>query len=188
MPIVERVAPDDALERVRDALGDLGREIHLSHGHVDVTSAPDDLPAVAEKLRDTDGIACRFFTFLSAIDWSAFEEEEDEEEGRQRRGLEVLLHVYSPDHAIHVNVRTPLGPEGTCSSVSGIFSGALWHERETSEMFGIHFEGHPNLVKLYLTEDFEGHPLLKSFKLPSRVVKPWPGAKDPEEASAGGRG
>jgi NADH-quinone oxidoreductase subunit C len=42
-------------------------------------------------------------------------------------------------------------------------------------------------VKLYLPEDFEGHPLLKSFKLASRTYKPWPGAKDPGEAEAGGR-
>jgi NADH:ubiquinone oxidoreductase subunit C len=55
-------------------------------------------------------------------------------------------------------------------------------------MFGIDFEGHPRLVNLYLTEDFEGNPGLKSFKLPARTtVKDWPGAKDPEEAAAGGR-
>ena len=53
--------------------------------------------------------------------------------------------------------------------------------------YGIDFEGHPQLVHLYLPEDFEGHPGLKSFKLPGRTtVKPWPGAKDPEEAAAGG--
>jgi NADH:ubiquinone oxidoreductase subunit C len=54
-------------------------------------------------------------------------------------------------------------------------------------MFGVEFEGNSNLSNLYLPEDFEGHPLLRSFKLPSRFVKAWPGAKDPEEASAGGR-
>jgi NADH:ubiquinone oxidoreductase subunit C len=55
-------------------------------------------------------------------------------------------------------------------------------------MFGIHFTDHPNLTTLYLSEDFEGHPMLKSFKLPARsFVKDWPGAKDPDEAAAGGR-
>jgi NADH:ubiquinone oxidoreductase subunit C len=55
-------------------------------------------------------------------------------------------------------------------------------------MYGIDFEGHPRLVGLYLPEDFDGHPGLRSFKLPSRsLVKEWPGAKDPDEAAAGGR-
>ena len=48
------------------------------------------------------------------------------------------------------------------------------------------FEGHPRLVGLYLPEDFDGHPGLKSFKLPTRtLVKAWPGAKDPAAASSG---
>jgi NADH-quinone oxidoreductase subunit C len=87
-----------------------------------------------------------------------------------------------------VNVHVPLDfnrPE--CPSITDVYVGAQWHERETWEMFGIDFPGHPRLVNLYLPEDFEGHPLLKSFKLPSRSVKEWPGAKDPEEATAGGR-
>ena len=75
-----------------------------------------------------------------------------------------------------------------CPSITDLYRGAEWHEREAHEMFGVHFEGHPGLTNLFLPEDFEGHPLRKSFKLPSRSVKPWPGAKDPEEASAGGRG
>jgi NADH:ubiquinone oxidoreductase subunit C len=61
-------------------------------------------------------------------------------------------------------------------------------------MFGIDFRGHPNLVKLYLPDAFEGHPLRKSYPLLSRELKPWPGAVDVEgmpsvqnpEASAGG--
>jgi NADH:ubiquinone oxidoreductase subunit C len=52
-------------------------------------------------------------------------------------------------------------------------------------MFGVTFEGHPNPKNLYLPDDFEGHPLLKSFKLASRTYKSWPGAKDPSEAEGG---
>jgi NADH-quinone oxidoreductase subunit C len=176
----ERVAPEDALERVRGALGDRATGIELSHGHIDLMCEPARLPEIASSLRDAPDLQLRFFTFLSAVDRSEY--------GDDGAGLEVLIHLYSPDHVIHVNIHVPIGADDPrCPSISGIFKGALWHERETHEMFGIDFEGHPRLVGLYLPEDFEGHPLLKSFKLPGRHTKEWPGAKDPEEAAAGGR-
>ena len=53
-------------------------------------------------------------------------------------------------------------------------------------MFGITFEGHPNLVPLLLPDGFEGHPLRKDFVLAARVAKPWPGAKEPGESDADG--
>ena len=56
-----------------------------------------------------------------------------------------------------------------------IYPGADWNERETWEMYGFVFDGHPNLVKLYLPGEFEGFPLRKDFPLLAREVKPWPG-------------
>lgn len=181
-----RVTAEEGLERVQAALGDLARDANLNHGHVDVTVAPENLVEVATILRDHDDLRCHFFTFLSGVDRSELGGEDDDAEGH--RGLEVLIHLYSPEHVLHVTVHVPLPLEGAvCPSISGVFGGAEWHERETWEMFGIAFRGHPRLVHLYLPEDFEGNPLRKTFKLPSRIVKAWPGAKDPEEAAAGGR-
>lgn len=184
MPVLERVAGEEALARVREALGPLASSAATNHGDVDVTCSSDDLVEVVSRLRDGDGVRCRYFTFLSAIDRSEFP---DLAEGAAK--LEVLIHLYSPEYTINVNVHVPLdSSDPRCRSISEVFKGALWHERECWEMFGIVFEGHPNLVGLYLPEDFEGHPGLKSFKLPSRaLVKDWPGAKDPDEAAAGGR-
>ncbi len=68
------------------------------------------------------------------------------------------------------------------ATVVPIFPGAAWHERETHEMFGIDFAGHPDLKPLLLPPEFEGHPLRKEFVLASRVAKPWPGAKEPGES------
>ena len=61
-----------------------------------------------------------------------------------------------------------------------VYAGADWHERETWEMFGIVFDGHPSLRHLYLPSEFEGHPLRKDFPLLAREVKPWPGLVDVE--------
>jgi NADH-quinone oxidoreductase subunit C len=177
---------EDALDRVRSTLGEKVVDASLNYRQVDVTCRPENLVEVMTALRDDEGLRCLFFTFLSGVDRSAAGGSDDGDGSGE--GLEVLVHVYSPDHVIHVNVHVPVDsatPE--CPSISGVYAGALWHERETWEMFGIDFPGHPRLVNLYLPEDFVGHPLLKSFKLPSRAVKEWPGAKDPEEAAAGGR-
>ncbi|HEV3473567.1 MAG TPA: NADH-quinone oxidoreductase subunit C [Actinomycetota bacterium] len=185
MPVVERVTPEDALERVRTVLGARGRDLALNFDQVDFHCEPGELREVMKSLRDTEGLRCEFFTFLSAIDRSEFG---GPDKADKHGGLELLVHVYSPDHVIHVNVHVPLDTENpVCPSISDIYLGAIWHERETHEMFGIDFDGHPRLVNLYLPEDFDGHPLRRSFKLPSRAVKEWPGAKDPEEAAAGGR-
>jgi hypothetical protein len=70
-------------------------------------------------------------------------------------------------------------------SLVGVYAGASWHERETHEMFGVQFDGHPNLVKLLLPDEFEGHPLRKDFVLAARVAKSWPGAKEPGESESG---
>ena len=71
------------------------------------------------------------------------------------------------------------------ATLTAVYPGANWPERETWEMFGIAFDGHPNLVKLLLPDQFEGHPLRKDFVLASRVAKVWPGAKEPGESGSG---
>jgi NADH-quinone oxidoreductase subunit C len=74
------------------------------------------------------------------------------------------------------------------ASISDVFAGASWHERETHEMFGIDFSSTDSaaidLDPLLLPDGFEGHPLRKEFVLASRVAKPWPGAKEPGESDA----
>jgi NADH-quinone oxidoreductase subunit C len=172
---------EEARRRVDDAIGGRVTDIAVNFGHVDVTCAPENLIEVMTGLRDVEFLNCEFFTFLTGVDRSTFADEPG--------GLEVLIHVYSPEHVLHVTVHVPVDVDSPkCPSITSLYRGAEWHEREAHEMFGVHFEGHPRLSNLFLPEDFEGHPLRKSFKLPSRSVKPWPGAKDPEEASAGGRG
>ncbi len=174
------ITPQEALDRVGETLGPWIEEPKLNFGAVDLVCKPENLVRVMRTLHDSERLGCAFFTFLSGVDRS--------ELGAGGGGLEVLIHVYSPEHAIHVTVHVPVDPAAPeCPSISGIYKGALWHERETHEMFGILFPDHPNLTTLYLPEDFEGHPMLRSFKLPTRVIKEWPGAKDPEEAAAGGR-
>ncbi len=120
-----------------------------------------------------DDLACGFFDWLTGVD-----ELED--------GFAVVVHVYSLERRHHLLVRTRVPKRApVLATATGVYRGAAWHERETAEMFGILFEGHPNLVPLLLPDGFGGHPLRKDFILAARVAKPWPGAKEPGESGHG---
>jgi NADH-quinone oxidoreductase subunit C len=148
-----------------------------------------------------DSLGCTFFDWLSAVDELA-------------EGFAVVCHLvrHRSGDVQHLLVRTTLPREApSLPSAVGVFAGASWHERETTEMFGIGFshadrtivaagdEGDRSVVSrtaegasaapsrhLLLPEEFEGHPLRKDFVLASRVAKPWPGAKEPGESEEGG--
>ncbi len=172
---LERVGPEEFSRRVSSKLEDLASGFEVQYGHVWARVEPSRIVDVVRTLKTDPGLACTYFTFLSGVDWQA-------------QGFEVVIVLYSVTYGNTVGLKVPVPAENpSMPTITGIFRSADWHEREASEMFGINFEGHPNLVKLYLPEDFIGHPLRKDFRLASRVFKPWPGAKDPSEAAGGGR-
>lgn len=120
-----------------------------------------------------DELGCTYFDWLSAVD----------EPGT---GFRVSAHVVALSPVRRLLVRTTVPHEApTLPTAVDVYAGAAWHERETHEMFGVGFEGHPHLVPLLLPDTFEGHPLRKDFVLAARVAKAWPGAKEPGEPAAG---
>ncbi|MGV2921880.1 NADH-quinone oxidoreductase subunit C, partial [Streptomyces alfalfae] len=119
-------------------------------------------------------LACTYFDWLSAVD----------EPGT---GFRVCAHVVALSPVRRLLLRTTVAHEAPAlASAVGVYAGAAWHERETHEMFGVTFEGHPGLAPLLLPDSFEGHPLRKDFVLAARVAKAWPGAKEPGESEHGG--
>lgn len=144
-------------------------------GPVSVDVAPDHWRAGLLLARDVLG--CTYFDWLSAVDEA------------DPPGFRMVCHLAArrPGGVDHLLVRTLLpGEAPVVESVTPVFAGAGWHERETFEMFGVTFDGHPNLVPLLLPDGFEGHPLRKEFVLASRVAKEWPGAREPGEGPSGG--
>ncbi|MFD7230053.1 NADH-quinone oxidoreductase subunit C [Streptomyces sp. NPDC059881] len=162
--VAERFGPDATVEAAYDLLT------------VDVPAASwTDALRIAR-----DELGCAYFDWLSAVD----------EPGT---GFRVCAHVVALDtgpegHGVRrLLLRTTVPHDApVLASAVEIYAGAGWHERETYEMFGVDFTGHPHLVPLLLPEGFEGHPLRKDFVLAARVAKAWPGAKEPGESDHGG--
>ena len=98
-----------------------------------------------------DELGCRYFNWLSAIDW-------------KDQGLEVLCRVENLETALVVTMRTRLAAGQTaCPTLTGLYRGADWMERECYDMFGVVFEGHPDLRRILLTDDWVGYPLRKDY-------------------------
>ncbi len=82
-----------------------------------------------------------------------------------KEGIEVIYHFTSFETPSRVTLRTlTVHEQPTVPSISDIFPGADWHERECYDFFGITFEGHPNLIPLLLPDNFGLHPLIKDEK------------------------
>jgi NADH-quinone oxidoreductase subunit C len=121
-----------------------------------------------------------FFDWLSAVDRTYDE---------AAPGFDVtahLLDVGTPGALRGILLVTRVADGEPVDSVTGVFAGAAWHERETFEMFGIEFAGYDDgsglpIRPLLLPDGFEGTPLRKSFQLAARASKPWPGGKEPGE-------
>lgn len=153
-----------------------------SFGTVRLVVDRDSWVAAAAKLRDQ---GMELFSWLSAIDWSreveVGEPVESPDELEERFEVICRLSSVKTADAAHLVTTVPKD-DAQVPSLVDEFAGAEWHEREAAEMFGINFPGNPAITKhLYLPDSFEGNPLLKSFPLLSREVKPWPGTVDVED-------
>ncbi|MEO8364469.1 MAG: NADH-quinone oxidoreductase subunit C [Ilumatobacteraceae bacterium] len=186
---------------IRTTLGDAVLDVFIKPGDdIWVRVRTESWRDAVQKLRDALGF--EYFCFLSAIDWmpSPYGRGEDdptepppERDTTIRSGyaggetrMQVFVRLVNFASRIGVTVKVDVADEmPSIASIADVFGGANWHERETHEMFGIDFVGHPDLRNIYLPIDFEGHPLRKDFPLLARMVKPWPGIVDVEPLPGG---
>jgi NADH-quinone oxidoreductase subunit C len=96
-------------------------------------------------------LGCLYFNWLSAVDW-------------KEAGLEVACRVENVDSGLAFMMRARLGPASAqCPTLTGVWAGADWMERECYDMFGVVFDGHPDLRRILLSQDWEGYPLRKDY-------------------------
>lgn len=141
------MAEQDTIARITEAFPEA--VVGPAGTAITVTAPASQWVAVARFAKEALGF--RFFSFMSAVDWK------DE-------GLEVVAWIDCADTGASILMKTRLGAGiSTCASLVPVYRGAEWMERECYDMFGIHFEGHPDLRRMLLSDDWVGHPLLKSY-------------------------
>lgn len=175
---------------VRERFPDGVTATHQYRGDETLLLAPDSLTEVARFLRDDPALQMDFLMDLTAVDYSTFGQrpaaaffpssgvqitptpeipDEDPWPGPPDTRFAVVYHFYSMQHRHRIRLVVPVeetAPE--VDTLTDLWKGANWLEREVWDMFGIRFRGHPDLKRILLYEEFEGHPLRKDYPVDRR--------------------
>lgn len=140
-------------------------ETHTFRGDETVILRPAALKAVAKFLKETPALDFNYLMDLTAVDYLFFAGGRIQKEYR----FEVVYHFYSLKHNHRLRLKVPLGEENPeLDSLTHLWPSANWYEREVWDMFGIRFKGHPNLKRILMYEEFQGHPLRKDYPFNKR--------------------
>ena len=139
-------------EALRADFGEAIESSRVSGGILTVRARRDAIAGICAALKERHGFT--FLVDLCAVDFP----------GRERR-FEVVYHLGAPAMGLRVRLKATVGEGTPLPSVTGVWRAARAPEREAWDLFGISFEGHPDLSRLLLPDGFEGHPLRRDFPL-----------------------
>jgi NADH-quinone oxidoreductase subunit C len=133
-------------------------ETHSHRGDETLVVRKQDIQDICQFLRDDTELLYNFMMDLTAVDYL----------GQEPR-FEVVYHLYSLAFNRRIRIKTRVS-ESDCSvdSIVSLWPSANWFEREVYDLYGITFKGHPELRRILLYEDFQGHPLRKDYPIKKR--------------------
>jgi NADH-quinone oxidoreductase subunit C len=146
---------DHALQRLREQFGDAILESSEFRGEQTATVPRERIVDVCRFLKEEPTLRFDLLSDLCGIDMAT-----------PVRRFGVIYNLFSISQKQRIRIKTYCDEEDpVVPTVTGIWRTANWHERETYDMFGIRFDGHPDLRRIYMPEAFEHHPLRKDFPL-----------------------
>jgi NADH-quinone oxidoreductase subunit C len=161
------------LEKLKEEFTKSILEVAEFRGELTIVVRKEDIVPICRFLRDDPELLYNFLSDLCAVDYL-----------ERKPRFDVVYNLYSIQKNDRVRLKVQVDDDEAIPSVTSVWSTANWHEREVFDMFGIRFEGHPDLRRILMPEDWEGHPLRKDFPLtkeevmfnynkdrPSRIVK-----------------
>ncbi len=141
------------IDILRERFGDALVATHSQHGDETVVVGRDRLIDLLRHLRDSEDLAFDMASDLTAVDWI-----------ERAPRFEVVYHLYSLRHKHRVRVKCQVPEEDpVVPSAVALWSGLNWFEREVWDMYGIKFQGHPDLRRIFMYDEFVGHPLRKDY-------------------------
>ncbi|MCK4224756.1 MAG: NADH-quinone oxidoreductase subunit C [candidate division Zixibacteria bacterium] len=147
------------LTRLKEKFPELILETVEFRGELTVVVKKEDIVPVCNFLRDDPELSFNFLSDLCGVDYM----------GRKPR-FDVVYHLYSLDKKHRVRLKVKVEEGENVPTVTSVWSNANWFEREVFDMFGVKFDNHPDLRRILMPEDWEGHPLRKDFPLTKEEV------------------
>jgi NADH-quinone oxidoreductase subunit C len=144
----------DVAARVAEVLGSRIESQEIAFEELTITVAPEAIVEVVSALRDDPALQFVSFIDLCGVDWPQ----------REKR-FDVVYHFLSPRRNHRIRVKTMTDAETPVPSISDVFPGATWFEREAYDLYGILFSGNPDFRRILTDYGFRGHPLRKDFPL-----------------------
>jgi NADH-quinone oxidoreductase subunit C len=149
----------DQIERINSKYKGVILDSHDFRGDQTITVQKNILIDLFKFLRDDPDLDFKFLMDLTAVDYL----------NRKDSRFEVVYHFYSLKHNHRLRVKAPVNEDDcTIDSVSSLWKTANWYEREVWDLYGIKFNGHPDMRRILLYEEFKGHPLRKDYPINKR--------------------
>jgi NADH-quinone oxidoreductase subunit C len=144
--------PSPVLDALKERFPGAVQAVSYHAGEVTALLDKDSLLAACRFLKEDPALRMDYLSNLCGVDFP----------DREKR-FEVVYHLFSISRKHRINLKIRVADQEPAPSVTGIWRTANWHEREAFDLFGIPFEGHPDLRRILLTDEWQGHPLRKEY-------------------------
>jgi len=151
----------DALEEAYPAFPDAIEKVIVDRGELTLHIRADKIREVCQVMRDDEALRFELLSSLSGVDYL----------GGDERRFHVVYQLTSMTYRRHVRLEVAVREGEPVPSVTSVYPTADWHERETYDMFGVVFDGHPNLTRILMPDDWEGFPQRKDYPLGGVAVQ-----------------
>lgn len=160
--------PLSIADKIREKFPEEVIDIREFRGQVSVMLKKGRILEICRFLHDEPDLYFDYLVDLCGVDY----------QGKKEKRFEVVYHLYSVRHRHAIRLRAEVSENApTIDSVVPVWAGVNWHEREAYDMYGIVFQGHPDLRRILMPEDWEGHPLRKDYPVKG-PEKEWRGFVD----------